>query len=136
MSLRVRRTKVRIPHDIATAACAMKECPLNRCMQLLSGAWATHVIWYLSEEPRRFGELRRDIRGISARLLSQRLRELEAKHVVTRQVMPTKPPSVEYALSPLGRKLVPAVAAIADVGEQLGREATKPRVRRGNTVHR
>ena len=114
----------------------MNDCPLTRCMQLLSGAWAAHVVWYLSEEPRRFGELRRDIRGISARLLSQRLRELEAKQVVAREVMPTKPPSVEYSLTDLGRKLVPVVAVIAEVGEKLGREDTKPRARRGNTVHR
>lgn len=135
MSLRVRRTKVQFPHDIDKTS-VMTECPLSRCMDLLAGAWATHVIWYLSEEPRRFGELRRDIPAISARVLSQRLRELEAKAVISRAVVPTTPPSVEYALTSLGKRLVPAVAAIAEVGEKLGRNPVKPPARRGNTVRR
>ncbi len=70
----------------------------------------------LSAQPRRFGELRIDIPAISARVLSQRLRELEAKCVVTRAVLPTSPPSTEYALTELGHELVPALAAIAAVG--------------------
>jgi DNA-binding HxlR family transcriptional regulator len=135
MSLKVRRNKAAIPHDIATTP-AMTECPLTRCMDLLSGAWAAHVIWHLSHMPRRFGELRRDIPAISARVLSQRLRELEAKKVVSRAVIPTTPPSVEYALTDLGRRLVPAVAAIAGVGEELGQDPAKPPARRGNTVRR
>jgi DNA-binding HxlR family transcriptional regulator len=73
---------------------------------------------------------------ISARVLSQRLRELEAKKVVSRAVIPTTPPSVEYALTDLGLRLVPAVAAIAGVGEKLGQDPPKPPARRGNTVRR
>ncbi len=134
MVLQNRRSRVLVPNDAARPP--ISECPLSHCMALLSGAWAAHVVWYLSGESRRFGELRRDIPAISARILSQRLRELEAKHVVLRAVMPTTPPSVEYSLTDLGRKLVPAVAAIAEVGEQLGRDAPRPRARRGNTVRR
>ena len=81
---------------------------------------APNVIWYLSEGPRRFGELRADIPGISAKVLTARLRQLEAKGVVTRTVMPTSPPSVEYALTELGRELIPAILAIVDVGKRLG----------------
>src|SRR4051812_45944635 len=94
-------------------------CPVTECMALLSGAWATNVIWYLSVQPRRFGELRVDIPQISARVLSARLRELEAKGVVIRRVMPTSPPSVEYELSDLGRELVPVIRAIVEVGTKL-----------------
>lgn len=133
MALKLRRSSVRVPHDVVRP---IAECPLTACMELLSGAWAAHVIWYLSGGARRFTELRRDIPSISARVLSQRLRELEAKQVVARAVMPTKPPSVEYALTGLGRRLVPAVAAIAAVGEDLGRAPVKPRAPRGNTVRR
>jgi len=100
-------------------------------MGLLGGAWAPHVVWYLSAQPRRFGELRIDIPNISARVLSQRLRELEAKQVITRTVVASTPPSTEYALTDLGRELVPALAAIAAVGEKLGdAQARKPRPRR------
>lgn len=133
MSLRVRKNKVQIPASV-TKTRGAEECPLNRCMQLLSGAWAPHVVWYLSEQPRRFGELRTDIPAVSARVLSQRLRELEAKEVVLRTVLPTTPPSVEYSLTDLGRLLVPALAAIADVGMKLGSAKTRPRMRRGHTA--
>ena len=94
-------------------------CPLTECMQLLSGAWAPNVIWYLSHQPRRFGELRVDIPPISARVLSARLRELEDKGVLERVVRASSPPSVEYQLTALGRELVPAIAAIVEVGRKL-----------------
>ncbi|GAB3384135.1 winged helix-turn-helix transcriptional regulator [Lysobacter fragariae] len=88
-------------------------------MKLLSGAWAPNVIWYLSGEPRRFGELRHDIPRISARVLSARLRELETKGLVSRKLLATSPPSAEYALTDLGRELIPAIKAIVDVGMKL-----------------
>ena len=94
-------------------------CPLTECMKLLGGAWTPNVIWYLSEAPRRFSELRSDIPRISAKVLSARLREMEEKGVITRAVMPTSPPSTEYALTPLGRELLPAIEAIAHIGAKL-----------------
>lgn len=103
-------------------------CPLTECMSLLKGAWAPNVIWYLGGGPRRFGELRHDIPAISARVLSARLRELEAKGVIVRQVLATSPPSVEYALTPLGEELIPAIRALVDVGARLKQQA-KPRRR-------
>ncbi len=97
-------------------------------MKLLHGAWAPNVIWHLSGQPRRFGELRVDMPNISARVLSARLRELAVKGVVTRRVVPTMPPSVEYELTSLGRELVPALTSIVHV-------ATKLRARQ-STAHR
>jgi DNA-binding HxlR family transcriptional regulator len=110
MALPVRRNKVTSP---------LPACPVTTCMTLLSGAWAPNVIWYLSAQPRRFGELRIDIPRISARVLSARLRELEDKGVVARHVMPTSPLSVEYELTELGRELLPAIQAIIAVGVKL-----------------
>ncbi|MDB6089655.1 MAG: transcriptional regulator [Gammaproteobacteria bacterium] len=81
-------------------------------MTLLRGAWTTNVIWQLSGGPRRFGELCRDIPGISPKVLTARLRELEKKRVVLREVLPSSPPSVEYALSELGKELIPVIDAI------------------------
>jgi len=95
------------------------ECPLSRCMEVLKGAWTPNIIWNLSGGPRRFSELRHDIPRVSAKVLTLRLRDLEAKGVITREVKPTSPPSVEYALTDLGEQLVPAINAIADVGHQL-----------------
>jgi DNA-binding HxlR family transcriptional regulator len=94
-------------------------------MAVLRGAWAVNVIWYLSEQPRRFGELRIDIPRISARVLSARLRELEERGVIVREVVSSSPPSAEYSLTPLGRELVPAIAAIVEVGRKL-KEPRRP----------
>jgi DNA-binding HxlR family transcriptional regulator len=94
-------------------------CPVGAAMSFLTGAWAPNVIWHLQGAPRRFSELQADMKPISAKVLSQRLRELESKGVVIRTVMNTSPPSVEYALSDLGRELVPAIEAIAKVGAKL-----------------
>ncbi|WP_342634458.1 helix-turn-helix domain-containing protein [Phyllobacterium salinisoli] len=74
---------------------------------------------FLRAGPRRFNELRLDIPPISAKVLSQRLRELESRGVITRTIQPTTPPSVEYALTPLGQELVPALDAIVEVGYKL-----------------
>lgn len=117
MPLRMRKNKVTAP----------PLCPLSECMRLLRGAWAPNVIWYLSAQPRRFGELRVDIPRISARVLSARLRELESRGVIHRRVVPSSPPSVEYELTELGRELVPAIAAIVEVGRKL---KTQPPPRR------
>jgi len=110
MGLPVRKSKVAAPPPA---------CPLTESLTLLRGAWAPNVIWYLSAEPRRFGELRHDIPRISARVLSARLRELESRGLVTRRVLATSPPSAEYALTPLGRELLPAIQALASVGRKL-----------------
>jgi DNA-binding HxlR family transcriptional regulator len=113
MGLPLRKSKVVEPAPV---------CPLTECMRLLHGAWAPNVIWYLSGEPRRFGELRHDIPRISARVLSARLRELEAKGLITRRLLDTSPPSAEYALTDLGRELIPAIKAIVEVGMKLKNE--------------
>jgi DNA-binding HxlR family transcriptional regulator len=94
-------------------------CPLSECMALIGGAWTPNAIWYLAGGPRRFSELRNDMAPVSAKVLTTRLRELEENGVVTRRVMPTSPPSVEYALTDLGAELLPAIRAIAEVGIKL-----------------
>lgn len=98
---------------------APNRCPIGACMELLGGAWTPNVIWNLQGGARRFSELQTYMAPISAKVLSQRLKDLEAKHVVRRKVLDTKPPSVEYSLTDLGRELVPAIEAIAHVGYKL-----------------
>jgi DNA-binding HxlR family transcriptional regulator len=94
-------------------------CVLSECLSIIAGAWAPNVIWHLRAGPRRFSELRIDIPPVSAKVLSQRLKELEARGVVTRTIQPTTPPSVEYSLTSLGAELLPALSAIVDVGHKL-----------------
>ncbi|WP_109126795.1 helix-turn-helix domain-containing protein [Dyella sp. C11] len=109
MGLPVRKSKVTPPPT----------CPLSEVLRLLRGAWAPNVIWQLSGDARRFGELRHDMPRISARVLSARLRELETRGLVARRVLHTSPPSAEYSLTPLGRELLPAINALASVGTKL-----------------
>lgn len=110
MSLKIRKNRSTPPPE---------PCFLTECMAIIAGAWAPNVIWHLRAGPRRFSELRIDIPPISAKVLSQRLRELESRGVITRTIQPTTPPSVEYALTGLGQELVPALSAIVDVGHKL-----------------
>ncbi len=95
------------------------DCPLTTCLRIVGGAWTPNVIWYLRDLPRRFTELESDLAGVSAKTLTARLRRLERDGIVCRAAVATSPPTVEYRLSALGRKLVPAVEAIADVGCEL-----------------
>lgn len=92
-------------------------------MKLIGGAWTPNIIWYLNGGARRFSELEGDIPPLSAKVLSTRLKEMETKGLVTRTVMPTSPPTVEYELTPLGHQLVPAIEAIVEVGRQLKQQA-------------
>jgi len=88
-------------------------------MQLLGGSWTPDVIRQLSGGPRRFGELQKDISKISPKVLTSRLRRLEARGAVIRNVKATSPPSVEYELSEIGKELLPVIDAIVKVGTRL-----------------
>jgi DNA-binding HxlR family transcriptional regulator len=96
-------------------------CPLESSLKLLAGAWTPKILWYLQTEPRRFGDLKRDLGHISAKVLTTRLKELENRGVVTREVKHTSPPTVEYALTGLGQKLNPILKTIAEVGTELNK---------------
>ena len=101
------------------------ECPLESSLKLLAGAWTPKILWYLQAEPRRFGDLKRDLGQISAKVLTTRLKELENRGVLTREVKHTSPPTVEYALTPLGHKLGPILDSIAEVGKELNKMDAK-----------
>jgi DNA-binding HxlR family transcriptional regulator len=94
-------------------------CPLRQCMKLIAGAWTPDVIWYLREGERCFTELQHDLQGVSAKVLTARLRKLERDGVVVRIGRATSPPTVWYALTPLGRELRDALAAVVGIGERL-----------------
>ncbi len=121
MSLKIRKNR---------SPAAPESCPLLECMSIIGGAWAPNIVWHLAGGPRRFSELRIDIPLVSPKVLTTRLREMEEDGVIERHVMPTSPPSVEYALTDLGARLIPAIEAIAEVGEELKRRRSKDR-RRG-----
>lgn len=80
-------------------------CPTRQVLDCIANKWAVLVIGCLLERSRRTGELRRDIEGISQKMLTQTLRALERDGLVRRDVIPTVPPRVDYALTPLGISL-------------------------------
>lgn len=94
-----------------------EKCPVRDVLAHLSDKWSTLIIISLTAEPRRFSALQRFIPDISKRMLTQTLRDLERDGLIVREVFPTKPPSVEYSLSPLGRTLLEPLSAIVSWAE-------------------
>jgi DNA-binding HxlR family transcriptional regulator len=86
--------------------------PIRETLSRVGDKWSLLIISILSDAPVRFNELRRRIDGISQRMLTRTLRDLERDGLVTRKVTPTTPPSVEYALSDLGRSLLKPVKGL------------------------
>jgi DNA-binding HxlR family transcriptional regulator len=75
-------------------------CPFSELLEILARPWTMHVLWVLSTNgPTRFGALRRQVVGISSRVLTERLRVLEQKGFVFRDYEPTIPPSVTYGIT-------------------------------------
>ena len=100
----------------------VSDCPIEEAMRVLGGRWRTLLIYYLKDGPRRFGELRRDNPGISHRMLTLGLRELEGAGVVRRTVYAEVPPKVEYALTEAGHRVMPIIDALGDWWEGLAAE--------------
>lgn len=99
-----------------------ENCPIFPCVKLLSGAWALEVLFYLQSESLHFGELRRKIGTVSAKVLTTRLRELEGKQVVRRKKIEGNPPMMEYSLTEIGRELLPVLEVLSQVSQRLQHE--------------
>jgi DNA-binding HxlR family transcriptional regulator len=93
-------------------------CPVETATELISGRWKTRILWKLHQRTMRFGELRRDLNGITEKMLAQQLRELERDHLVARKMYHEMPPKVEYSLSEFGRTLGPVLEMLAEWGVQ------------------
>lgn len=89
-------------------------CPVRDVLDCIGDKWSILMIMTLATRPHRFSELRRAVRDISKRMLTQTLRDLERDGLITRHVFPTKPPSVEYRLAPLGESLLEPMANLID----------------------
>jgi len=94
-------------------------CPIHEGLRSLQGAWTPEILWQLRQGPKRFGELRRALVRVSAKVLTTRLRELEERGLVQRTVLATSPPSVEYRLTELAHEIQPVLQAIADLGTKV-----------------
>lgn len=94
----------------------LPECPVATTVQLIGSKWKLLIIRNLTQRPWRFNELKKDLDGISQKVLTDSLRSMEADGIVSRKVYPEVPPRVEYSLSTLGQSMQPIIKAMADWG--------------------
>ncbi len=104
-------------------------CPADQALELIGGKWKPMLLWRLASGPRRHSQLRRALPGVSQRMLTLHLRELERDGLITRSVFAEVTPHVEYALAPSARRLLPLLEAFGawwlDAHAQLGAAATQ-----------
>lgn len=93
-------------------------CGLEAALAVVGGKWKVLILWVLGEDARRFGELRRQIPGISEKMLIQHLKELESDGIVSRKDFKEVPPRVEYALTSFGHSLCEALAPLCAWGQE------------------
>lgn len=106
-------------------------CPVEVTLQVIGGKWKALILWYLMDQTRRYGELKKLIPAITPKMLTQQLRELERDGMVTRTVYPVVPPKVEYSLTACGKTLKPILLQMHDWGQNhLIAEEMKRRNRR------
>ena len=92
-------------------------CPVETTLTLIGDKWKVLIIRDLMPGTKRFGELKKSIGGVSQKVLTSQLRQMEDSGLLTRTVYPEVPPRVEYALTELGRSLKPVLDAMQDWGE-------------------
>lgn len=94
----------------------LPDCPVAVTVSLIGNKWKLLIIRNLLMRPWRFNELHRDLDGISQKVLTDNLRQLESDGIITRTIYPEVPPRVEYALSDLGNSMRPILDAMQDWG--------------------
>jgi DNA-binding HxlR family transcriptional regulator len=96
-------------------------CPIQATSNVISGKWKVLILWHLSFRSHRFSELRGSLHGVSEKVLTAQLRELQADGLVVRTSARTVPPRVDYRLSPAGEELIPIMERMCDwAGVHLG----------------
>jgi DNA-binding HxlR family transcriptional regulator len=112
------KTKKNLLKESDPAECSKNLLPVKDALYILSGKWKLPIIVALAHGNRRFKELQREITGITARMLSKELREMEMNQLVKRTVYDTTPVSVEYELTSYGLTLDNVITALRDWGVQ------------------
>ena len=100
-----------------------KDCAVHVTVSVIGGRWKVLILQELFRGTKRNSELRRELGKVTAKVLTQQLRELERDGIVTRQVHPEVPPRVEYSLTPLGKSLWPVLQSMHSWG---AKHPTKP----------
>ena len=98
-------------------------CKKELTLALISGKWKMLILWRLGKEgTKRFNELKDSIPGVTQKILTSKLRDLEDDHLVHREVYPERPPKVEYSLTKKGRSLLPILEAMHQWGAEYYQE--------------
>jgi DNA-binding HxlR family transcriptional regulator len=98
-------------------------CPMDALLRLLMGPWTTYILWVLRNQgPTRFGALKRHVAGVSAKMLTERLRLLENAGVVARDYAPMIPPQVTYSLTARGAELSGVFDRLDEIARRWQRE--------------
>ncbi len=101
-------------------------CSVGMTVQMIGGKWKSVILFYLFDRGTlRFGELRTLVHGITQRMLTLQLRELETAALIRRKVYPVVPPRVEYSLTEFGRSLEPVITAMRAWGKRYERRCEK-----------
>lgn len=93
-------------------------CPVDGALEVIGGKWKPVILYWLQQGPLRNGELRRRIPGVSQKILTQQLRDLERDGLVDRHVYAQVPPRVVYSLTSLGESLEGILEALCDWSEE------------------
>ncbi len=109
----------------AKVACQPEWCPVERTLAIIGGVWKVIIIRELLTGTRRYGQLHRALHGVTHKMLTQQLRELEYDGVVHREMYPQVPPKVEYSLTARGRRLDPLLTEMHRWGNELQGPAAK-----------
>jgi DNA-binding HxlR family transcriptional regulator len=93
-------------------------CPVKATTKVLTGKWKVAIVWHLSFGSKRFAEIRNLLPGVSEKVLTAQLRQLEDDGVLRRWVTPSLPPRVDYELTAAGKELIPIMQAMCDWGSK------------------
>jgi len=94
-------------------------CPFEYALEAISGKWKGLVLFYLGRRGTlRYSEIRRELKGITQKMLTQTLRALESQGLIDRRVYPIVPPRVEYTLTDKGKSLLPILDSLQAWGEE------------------
>src|SRR5882762_9393987 len=97
---------------------SMTDCGLDTVLALIGGKWKMLILYHLCHAPRRFGELRRLLPGISEKMLIQDLRQMLESNLLVRKDYQQVPPKVEYSITPFGKSLGKSLAPLCAWGEE------------------
>lgn len=92
--------------------------PVELSLDIIGGKWKIPIIWRLKDKSKRYGELKKSLPGVTHKMLTHQLRELEADEIITRKVFSEVPPKVEYNLTLLGKSVLPVIDMLLEWGEE------------------